>query len=145
MPKPLPKKTPRNPAKCPHQWTDTKANGLVVHRRCQLCGLQLGVKPSAKPTAADLPPADAPSVTARKPLRSIDPTLKSALEMAQMYQTALETLVSGNIASYTLPTGVTVTRNNLAGVETTYRYWRKEALRAANGMKSVANMGLVWP
>jgi hypothetical protein len=145
MPKPLPQKKPRNPAKCPHQWVDTKANGLVVHRRCQLCGLQLGVKPAPKAAVADLPPADAPAVTVKPPPRSIDATLYSALEMAQMYQTALATLTTGNIASYTLPTGVTVTRNNIAGIEATYRYWRKEALRAANGMKTVANMGLVWP
>lgn len=137
MPKPLHRKAPPNQSKCAHAWVDTMANGLLVHRRCTACGLQLGVLPPAAPAA----PAPAAAPARLNPARAIDPTLYTALEMATMYQTALETLVSGNVSSYTLPTGVTVQRNNLSGVENSLRYWRKEALRQANGMKSIAHMG----
>lgn len=142
MPKPINRKAPPNQATCAHQWVDTQANGIVVHRRCTRCRKELGIRPAtAAPVAAAAPVSPAPAV----PPRAIDPTLYSALEMATMYQTALETLITGNVASYTLPTGVTVTRSNMTGVENSLKYWRKEALRQANGMKSIAYMGAYAP
>jgi len=136
MPKPLPKRRPSAPAACAHKWIETTANGMVVHRLCRHCRAEQGVRQA---------PAAAGAASMPAPPKANDPSLMTPLEMAVMYQTALETLVSGNVSSYTLPTGVTVTRQGLAGVEASLRYWRKEALRQANGMKTVANMGLVWP
>lgn len=139
MPRPLPKRPPNNPRTCAHQWIEHKVNDLVTYRRCSRCRLEQGIPPGQSPAKSAAPAG--PS----SPPKAISDTLPTALEMAQAYQTALDGLLSGNIQSYTLPTGVTVTRNNLAMLESGLRYWRKEALRSANGMKTIANMGLVWP
>lgn len=52
--------------------------------------------------------------------------LKSNLQMAEMYQEAIEKLVSGGVASYTIA-GRTFTKLNLGELEKAFHYWKGQA------------------
>ena len=71
--------------------------------------------------------------------------LKSPGEMAKMYQDAIIALESSGgagraaIQSYTLPTGVTVSRADIQSLRDSYEYRRKLAHRADYGMTTVLN------
>lgn len=64
--------------------------------------------------------------------------LKTPGEMAAIYQTALLAFDTQPIQSYTLPTGVSVTRSDLRSLREAYEYWRKMAHREDFGLTTVA-------
>lgn len=63
--------------------------------------------------------------------------LKTEGEMAAMYQAALIAFDTTPIQSYTLPTGVSVSRTDLRSLRESYEYWRKLAHRADFGLTTV--------
>jgi len=58
--------------------------------------------------------------------------LTSALVLAEAYQTALVSIVSGKISSYTVG-DTTFTRHNINDLEKAYQFWRRESFKEANG------------
>ena len=64
--------------------------------------------------------------------------LKSPGELAKMYQDAIVAFDGQAIQSYTLPTGVSVTRADLQKLREQYQFWRKLAHRADFGLTTIA-------
>lgn len=66
--------------------------------------------------------------------------LKSNQEMAELYQMAIEKLVSGGVASYTIA-GRTFTRLNLGELEKVFRYYKElaDAESGAGGFVTYAD------
>jgi hypothetical protein len=58
--------------------------------------------------------------------------LSSALVLAEAYQTALISILSGKISSYTVGDS-TFTRHNISDLEKAYQFWRRQAVKEANG------------
>lgn len=67
------------------------------------------------------------------------PVFRSWNQIALEYEAALTALRSGAISSYSLPTGVSVTRHNIAELEREYRLARKLAWRSYAGPFTVAD------
>jgi hypothetical protein len=65
--------------------------------------------------------------------------LKTAREWAELYQTAIEALVSGTVSSYSI-SGRSVTKHNLAEIERLHRYWLGRAQSESGGFVTYANM-----
>ena len=55
-------------------------------------------------------------------------------EKISMYSDAIDALVIGGVQSYSLPTGVSVTKNNLAELETLLDKYEKKLQRKQHGM-----------
>ncbi len=66
-------------------------------------------------------------------------SLKSAQQMAEMYQTAIQSLVGGGISSYSVG-GRSFTLNNLGQLEDLYRYWSSKAAETRGGFVTYADM-----
>lgn len=58
--------------------------------------------------------------------------LTSALTLAEAYQTALVSIVSGKVSSYTVG-DTTFTRHSINDLEKAYQFWRRAAVKEANG------------
>ena len=64
--------------------------------------------------------------------------LKTPQEMAEMYQAAVEALVTGGISSYSIG-GRSFTLNNLGQLEDLLRYWTSKAAEQSGGFVTYAD------
>jgi len=71
--------------------------------------------------------------------RAMADQLKSAMEWALLYETALEALASGNVQSYAVG-GQQYTRNDLQTVHDLYMMWRDRVLAESAGHTTVADV-----
>lgn len=110
------------------------------------------VRPSEKTLAQIKAAAPAPAIgpsagVGKLKVATYDPDLppKDQLvsngQMVLNLEAARDSLISGNIVSYSLPTGVSVTRQNMNQLEEMIRYYRRLAFRDYYGMTSIANLG----
>jgi hypothetical protein len=58
---------------------------------------------------------------------------KTPLEKALEYEAAIDGLLSGAMQSYSLPTGVSVTKHNIDVLEKLYQHYKKQAYRGKYG------------
>lgn len=63
--------------------------------------------------------------------------LKTPREMAEQYQTAIDNLITGKLASYSIPGRGTFTKHSLAQLESAYKYWRNLAEQESAGTVGV--------
>lgn len=64
--------------------------------------------------------------------------LKSAQEWAEIYQTAIESIVVGTVASYSI-SGRTFTKLDLSALHDLYQYWSSRAQSDRVGFTTVAD------
>lgn len=70
--------------------------------------------------------------------------IKSATEWAELYQTAIENLVSDNVQSYSIA-GRSFTRLQLPTLERMYTYYVGKAALEKNGRVTVSNLSRHTP
>lgn len=86
-----------------------------------------------------------PRATTYDPALAPGDQFKSNGQMALDLENALADLNSGTIQSYTLPTGVTVTKRNLEPLNALYLQYKRMAYVDYYGRASIANLGNPFP